>query len=320
VELLGTVSDSPPPDDQGSVPPPRPERRGNDVEVERVVTTDEERIVGVAVPPPPIGAVDEPLGPRVVTENERVRIDDDGTINRSAERVEHEPPRRRRPTLVPALLIILALALGTIAAAWYFTQTGTATVPDVEGLSVDAAVSRLQEDGFKTDITSEPNAAPEGTVFQQNPSGGSEADDGSTVQLLTSKGAEQVTVPNTVGVSETDARDRLAAAGLTATVVKIFSEVDEGQVVAQEPAGGTSADKGSSVRLNISKGSRLVTVPSVVGSAEAEATAEVETAGLKPNIVQVPSADPAGTVVAQHPTGGQAARGSTVRLNVSRGP
>ena len=233
--------------------------------------------------------------------------------------MEHEPPRRRRPTLVPALLIILALALGAIAAAWYFTRSDTATVPGVEGLSLDAAVSRLQDDGFKTDITSEPNDAAEGTVFRQNPGGGSSADKGSTVQLFVSKGAEQVTVPNTVGVSETDARDRLAAAGLTANVVKVFADVDEGQVVAQEPAGGSSAAKGTSVRLNVSKGSRLVSVPSVVGSTEADATAQVEAAGLKANVVQVPSTDPAGTVVAQNPTGGQAQRGSTVRLNVSRG-
>ena len=139
------------------------------------------------------------------------------------------------------------------------------------------------------------------------------------MQLFASKGAEEVTVPNTVGVSETDARDRLAAVGLTANVVRVFNDADAGQVVAQEPAGGTSAAKGSAVRLNVSKGSQLVTVPSVVGTTESDATAQVTAAGLKPNIVQVPSTQPAGTVVAQHPAGGQAERGSTVRLNVSRG-
>ena len=41
--------------------------------------------------------------------------------------------------------------------------------------------------------------------------------------------------------------------------------------------------------------------------------------GLAANVVSVPSDQPIGTVVAQTPTGGQADRGSRVRLNVSSG-
>lgn len=295
-------------------------RPTRDVEVERVSTTSgHPPLPDEVVPPPPFETVEDPAGPRVVTENERVRVEDDGTVTRRVDRIEHEPPRRTRRSLVPALLIILALALGAIAGAWYFTRTSNETVPSVEGLALDAAVARVQDDGFKTDIVSQQNEAAEGTVFHQSPSGGSTADKGSTVQLLVSKGPADVTVPNTVGVSETDARDRLAAVGLTASVTKVFSDVDQGQVVAQDPAGGTSAAKGTTVRLNVSKGSKLVTVPSVVGTTQSDATAQVTAAGLTPNVVQVPSTEPAGTVVAQHPVGGQAERGSPVRLNVSRG-
>ena len=131
----------------------------------------------------------------------------------------------------------------------------------------------MQDEGFKSDIVSEPNDAQEGTVFRQSPDGGTEHDEGSTVQLLVSKGAVEVTVPNAVGVSETDARDRLAAVGLKANVVGVFADADPGEVVAQAPAAGESAAKGSTVRLNVSKGSKLVTVPSVVGSTEADANA-----------------------------------------------
>jgi serine/threonine-protein kinase len=141
------------------------------------------------------------------------------------------------------------------------------------------------------------------------------------VQLLVSKGPVQVAVPNTVGVSETEARDRLAAAGFKANVFRVFSEtVQSGDVVAQSPAAGTQAGKGSAVRLNVSKGTEFVVVPSVVGSTQADATTQLESAGLGANVVQVPSQDPAGTVVAQHPAGGKAKRGSSVRLNVSKGP
>jgi serine/threonine-protein kinase len=217
-------------------------------------------------------------------------------------------------------VVILVLALAAIAATWYFTQSDTKAVPAVEGLALDDAVTRVQDEGFKADIVSEPNDAAEGTVFRQSPGAGTDADEGSEVQLLVSKGPADVAIPNAVGVTETEARDRLAAAGLQASTVKVFATEPAGQVIAQSPAAGSSAPKGSSVRLNVSKGPSTVTVPSVVGSLAADAETRIEAAGLKPNAVRVPAAEAPGTVVAQNPTGGQAQAGSTVRLNISTGP
>jgi serine/threonine-protein kinase len=291
------------------------------VDVQEVITHDGQPIPPELVPAHPAGgAIEEPIGPRVVTENENVRLEDDGSVSRRVARVEHEPAvRRRRPTIVPALLIILALALGAIAAAWYFSQSDTKAVPGVEGLALDDAVTRLQDDGFKADITSQPNGAAQGIVFRQNPGAGTDLDEGSTVLLLVSKGPADVTVPNAVGISEAEARDRLVAAGLKTTAVQVFSERPAGEVVAQSPAAGGKAAKESLVRINVSKGTELVTVPSLVGTSQNDATAQLKTAGLEANIVSVPSTEPAGTVVAQHPTAGQARRGSAVRLNVSTG-
>ena len=199
-------------------------------------------------------------------------------------------------------------------------RSDTEAVPAVVGLPVDSAVTRLQDDGFKADIVSQPNDAAQGIVFDQNPEAATEQDTGSAVQLLVSAGPSEVTVPNAVGVSETEARDRLATAGLKANVVQVFSSSEIGEVIAQNPAAGSRAAEGSEVRLNVSKGTAEVDVPSVVGLQQADASAQVKAAGLTANVVSVPSQEPVGTVVAQNPTGGQADRGSTVRLNVSQGP
>lgn len=293
--------------------------RPDTVEVQRVVTTNEPRALPDEVIPPHPGGPVDPLVPTVVTEDERVVVGPDGAVRRQAERVEYAPEKRRRSGLVPALLIVLAIALAAIAAAWYFGQSDTASVPSVTGLPLDAAVTRLEDDGFKADIVSQPNEAAQGIVFQQSPGAGSEQDEGSDVQLLVSKGPAEVTVPNTVGVPETEARDRLATAGLKATVVEVFSSSEIGNVIAQDPAAGGKAATGSEVRLNVSKGSSEVDVPSVIGLSQADATAQVKAAGLGVNVVPVPSDQPAGIVVAQNPVGGQADRGSNVRLNVSSG-
>jgi len=312
---MTNTSDTPPgADDETSV-----ERPETVVETQRVVTNEPRVLPDEVIPPHPGGPVD-PLVPTYVTEDERVAVEPDGTVRRSAERVEYAPERRRRGWLVPTLLIVLGIALAAIAAAWYFSQSDTASVPSVVGLPLDDAVTRLEDDGFKADIVSQPNEADQGIVFQQNPSAGTEQDEGSDVQVLVSKGPEEVTVPNTVGVPETVARDRLAAVGLTANVAEVFSDSEIGRVIAQDPAAGGKAAKGSEVRLNVSKGSATVDVPNVVGQPQAAATAQVKAAGLAVNVVPVPSTEPAGTVVAQNPVGGQADRGSNVRLNVSSGP
>jgi beta-lactam-binding protein with PASTA domain len=60
-----------------------------------------------------------------------------------------------------------------------------------------------------------------------------------------------------------------------------------------------------------------VDVPSVVGLTPAEADAQLSKAGLEANVFEVPSIEPAGTVVAQHLSAGSYAR--AVRLNVSTG-
>lgn len=134
-----------------------------------------------------------------------------------------------------------------------------------------------------------------------------------------SKGPATVEVPNAVGLAEQEARDRLASAGLQVNVFEVFSDERDGIVVAQHPQAGEKVDKSETVRLNVSKGSGLVEVPSLVGQTRADAEAGLGHLGLEADVVEVPSAQPAGVVVAQHPNGGKVQKGSAVRLNISSG-
>jgi eukaryotic-like serine/threonine-protein kinase len=141
------------------------------------------------------------------------------------------------------------------------------------------------------------------------------------VQIVVSEGPETAQVPAVVGSLEDDARDQLEDAGFDVTVVRVFSDEQEGSVVAQAPTGLDEAEVGSTVRINVSKGTGRVEVPNLVGLSEDEAEDELEQRDLRANVVEVPSDEQAGTVVAQNPVAGvQAQVDSTVRLNVSRGP
>jgi beta-lactam-binding protein with PASTA domain len=276
-----------------------------------------ERVERVEAPPPPSGDAPE-REEAVVHESETIRSRPDGAIERDT--VRHEDRRRSpREHLAAWLALLLLLVLGGLAAAWYFTQEETREVPSVEGLRLEQAVSRLQDDGFRTDIVTEPNEAAQGTVFAQDPAGGTEADEGSTVEVRVSGGPETTSVPNAVGLAEAEARDRLVAAGFQVETREVFSEREPGTVVSQSPSAGADAEDGATVTLEVSKGTGLVDVPNVVGLQQADAEAELSSVGLEANVVEVPSAEPEGTVVAQNPTGGQAREGSSVRLNVSQG-
>lgn len=266
-------------------------------------------------PGPSYGAPGDP----VATEDDRVSVGADGRVVHERQRVERRPVRGPFDDFWPALAILLLAALIGLGALWYFTRNEEKAVPAVTSQPLDVAVSRIEEAGFKTDIVNQANEAPRGIVFAQRPTAGTELEEGSTVTILTSKGPATVAVPNAVGLPEQQARDRMAAAGLEVQVFEVFSDDPEGTVVAQNPGSGERVSKDSSVRLNVSKGSGLVDVPSLVGQQQADAQAQLADLGLEANVFRVPSIEPAGTVVAQNPVGGQARLGSAVRLNVSTG-
>jgi eukaryotic-like serine/threonine-protein kinase len=238
---------------------------------------------------------------------------------REEEVVERRPPRRR-PVLWPWLLALLVLVLVGIGALWYFTREETQPVPNTVGETLEAAVAELQDEGFRVEIEQRNDDSPEGRVFEQDPAGGDEAEEGSTVTIAVSQGPATAAVPDVVDALRDDAEAQLEDAGFDVNAVEVFSAQPEGQVVAQNPPAGADADVGSTVRINVSKGTGTVEVPDMVGENQADAQEQLRNLGLGANVVRVPSSEPAGTVVAQNPPAGSTAQiGGNVRLNVSAG-
>jgi beta-lactam-binding protein with PASTA domain len=268
----------------------------------------------VVIPPAAPG-----VEPGVVHEEEHVRVLRDGSVVSEFDRDEQPPVDRRRnwwPWALSGVLLLVLIGL----AIWYFTRADKATVAPVTGQTAPVAVARLQGDGFKTQIIRRVSGRRPGTVIGEEPAGGSKADSGSLVVLTVAAAPTSVSVPNAVGVSQGDARDRLVAAGFRVKSASVYSGQPVGTVVAQAPAAGEKIPRGTAVRINVSKGSATTTVPSEVGQTSDDAQRDLAAKGFKPGILQVPSDQPAGTVVAQSPSGGQARKGTRVQLNISSGP
>ena len=277
----------------------------------------------VVVPPSEQDPVDETIvrdewGPETVVARDVVAapVVEEGVVVE-----ETEEARRKPPTIWPWLLALLLLVLGGLGAYLYFSQQDESTVPGVTGLPQERAEAEVREAGLEPDTTRQESTRPQGIVIEQSPEAGSEVDEGSSVRLVVSTGPPRDTVPNLVGQTEAEAVEALREAGFESETTRVFSQKQEGIVVSQEPKAGSNLKEGETVNLAVSRGARPVAVPDVVGTTSSEATATLQAAGLKVNVVGVPSSEPSGTVVAQNPTAGQEApAGSTVRLNVAQAP
>ena len=227
------------------------------------------------------------------------------------------PPKR--PLIWPWLLALLVAVLAGLGAYLYFTQQDESTVPAVTGMRQEAAETAVRDAGLEPETTRQESSKPAGLVLGQSPEAGTEVDEGSSVRLVVSTGPPRETVPDVVGETQSQAVTALTAAGFETDVAEAFSDKKAGVVVSQKPAAGAALEEGGTVALVVSKGGKPVIVPDVVGATSAEATSKLEAAGLKANVVAVPSSEQAGTVVAQNPApGNDATTGDTVRLNVAK--
>ena len=134
--------------------------------------------------------------------------------------------------------------------------------------------------------------------------------------------SKPIAVEDYEGMKEGRAVRLIEAAGFEHKVRRIpNASVAEGLVYDQEPDPGTRLAKDSLVTILVSEGKPTVSVPNVVGESQAEAIEELTRRGLDPKTVPINSSRPEGTVTAQDPRPGlTVVTGTTVRINVSRGP
>ena len=130
---------------------------------------------------------------------------------------------------------------------------------------------------------------PKGFVISSTPASGSSVKRDSKVDLLVSKGIEQIALASYVGKSGEQALNELTEAGFNVEAGYAFSETTpELAVVSQNPAGGATANKGGKVSILISKGPRYTYIPKTIITMEAVAGKEMlEALGLKVKVISI---------------------------------
>jgi eukaryotic-like serine/threonine-protein kinase len=139
--------------------------------------------------------------------------------------------------------------------------------------------------------------------------------------VLLLPGTQKVSVPTVVGADQANAEAKLRQDGFRVNTVPKTAEQPAGQVIGQDPTGGTKVKKGSTVTLTVSAGPQQVAVPQVVGLTVSSARGRLQKAGLEASEREENSDSvAAGRVISVSPPEGQKVdKGSSVTLVVSSG-
>ncbi len=145
-----------------------------------------------------------------------------------------------------------------------------------------------------------------------------------TQAILNAGRADDVALPNFVEMTREEAENAATAAGLQLEVSEEYSsDVEEGKVISQDPAymDGYTVKENSTVKIAVSLGENIKTVPDVVGKTRDEATKAIEDEELKAEVVEEASSKvEAGYVIRQDPAEDEELNaGETVKIYVSTG-
>lgn len=210
---------------------------------------------------------------------------------------------------------------GSTVDVYISTGPGSVTIDDVSGLTQDQARAQLEEQGLTVSRTEQDNSPdfPADRVTKTEPAAGTAVDAGSEVVLFVSTG--QVELPDLRGQTREAALATLNSLKLQGNTTPVESTETEGTVVDQDRSPGL-VPQGTVVNLSIATPPTTATIPTdIVGKSYDDAAAQLSTLGLTAARNDVDSEEPEGQVITSNPAPGTTvAKGSTVTLNVSRGP
>jgi len=187
-------------------------------------------------------------------------------------------------------------------------------VPRLDGLTVEQAQQELNAVGLRMNPEverKESSAQDIDSVIGTEPAAGSRVDIDQAIVVWVGKGPEKVRVPSVVGQDITVAEPNLVdSAGFQITIEQVDSARPKGEVIGTSPAGGSSADRGSTVTVQVSTGDNI-TMPSLVGLTPSQAVDRLRQAGWTGTSTQISQSTvgtfdtgSVGRIVSQQPQAG----------------
>ncbi len=220
---------------------------------------------------------------------------------------EEEPEKKKgkigtffaeHPKTKIALIVLLFILIFVATLVITLTVINSSTpedvqIPNVVGVSKEEAKQKIEASKLKFNVSREEyNAEIEaGYVISQDPAyiNNYSVKEGSTVNVVLSKGKELVKMPKVIGLEYTKAESTLKELGIEIEKIEETSQkVESGYVISQETSEGTEIETGTKVKLHVSTGTGIkkVTVTSVLGKSKDEAKNTLTSLGLEVNFVE----------------------------------
>ncbi len=215
---------------------------------------------------------------------------------------------------------------GTVVTLFVGAAEQKETVPNVLGLTLEAAEAELERLGFGSSVDREfDQEVPEGDVISQSPEAGQVVNQGLRVEIIISQGPSQVQVPDLKGRELAVANGLLENAGFIDYISQDENSglVAAGLVIRSEPPSGQLAATNEKITVFISSGPTNVQVPDVRGKAQDAAETALENEQIIVVVgegIDLPAGDPnIGKVVdIQPPAGSQILQGQPVTIRIGR--
>jgi serine/threonine-protein kinase len=190
-------------------------------------------------------------------------------------------------------------------------------VPDLVGKTLADARRALERLGLEL---GEPTGrfddkVAEDRIIEQSAPARDKIPQGSTVDVVVSKGPAPEPVPRVVGETQASAESILGARWVVDVETEFSDDVPRDHVISQAPEPRTKLQPGETVTIVVSLGPRQFPAPDLLGMSKAAAIAKIRSLGLVPAAIDLPGATGQLTVATQLPLAGEMVRaGSTITI------
>ena len=188
--------------------------------------------------------------------------------------------------IVAIFLIVFIASIGITLGVLNSGKPKDILLPNFTNLILDEAKAKAEEVKLNLNVSEEKYDVQieEGKIISQDPKyqPNFTVKEGSTVNVVVSKGQEIVKVTKLVGKTKDEARKELKDLGLEMEIEEVNSDdVEPGIVIEQDKQEGEEVLAGTKIKLKVSLGIEKVEVPDLKGLSEDEAKAKITEAKLK---------------------------------------
>ncbi|WDH78885.1 Stk1 family PASTA domain-containing Ser/Thr kinase [Microbacterium esteraromaticum] len=220
--------------------------------------------------------------------------------------------------LLAVLLISVLFWVISLASAPTEVPTTTVTVPSVANLTSSEAEEALTDEGLVADLRDEASTdVDEGNVIRTQPASGEKVDEGTTVIVYVSTGADTVTMPSIEGLTQDAATKALTDAGLTLGTVRQQNDPDTGAGIVLSASVEPEAEVAPDTVVDLVVANGRVTIEDMTGWSLDAATRQLEKLGLTAAPVELGTCSDGqvpGVVVSMSEAPGEVPINSTVEL------